>query len=185
MSAGGSYSATYRYSFDVYRMLMRGVRERNGWWLWKRILACEVLMAMAILVVVTLEKRPTTVGNALMSAEAGLIIVSAALALALFVMAIDFVFDRYVSRIVFRRSSAADTNVTVQMNDGGLKCSREGIVSDVAWSATKKFTVLRDRAACILWFGKREGLVIPSKAFASVQEFDAACNFMKGKVGVP
>lgn len=184
MSAGGSYSATYCYSFDVYRMLMRGVRERNGWWQWKRILACEVLMGLALLVVVALEKPPAAVGRALMSWDAGLIIVTAGLALALFVMAIDVVFDRYVSRIVFRRSSAADTNVTVQMNDGGLKCSREGIVSDVAWSATKKFTVLHDRAACILWFGKREGLVIPSKAFTSVQEFDAACSLMKGKVGV-
>jgi hypothetical protein len=84
---------------------------------------------------------------------------------------------------VFRRSSAADAAVTVQMNDVGLKCSREGIASDVAW-LIKCFTVLPDRAACILWFGEREGVLTPRSAFADEQLFEAANAFMKGKVGV-
>ena len=179
-----SYSVTYRYTFDVYRMLMRGDREKHGWTLAKRILLMEALL-LAIALTLTLLQGGFAPFWQLRGArllEAAGILVASALALAVAIAVIDFVFDRYLYRLVFRRSSSADTDVTVRLNGDGLECSREGIASKVAWSAIKELTILKDRAACLLWFGKREALVLPRAAFSGESEFDAACSFIKGQL---
>ena len=179
-----SYSVTYKYTFDLYRMLMRGTRERHGWTLAKRILFMEVVLFVIALVLMLVDGGFATLwqlrGARLLQVAGS--IFATALGLAAAIAIIDFIFDRYLYRLVFRRSSAANTDVTVRLNGDGLECNREGISSKVAWTAIKNLTILKDRAACLLWFGKREALVLPRAAFSGEPEFDAACVFIKGQL---
>jgi hypothetical protein len=80
----------------------------------------------------------------------------------------------------FKRCSFADLPVTYQLTGQGISWSREGVRGEYDWSSISA-TVLNPDAIA-LFVGKREGVILPSRAFASRQEFEAAASFVRANV---
>ncbi len=160
MEQGTRYALAYKYTFDVGRMLARGLREWDGWSLWKRLVVIEVLFVLFAASAAAIDGKLQSItalcgdnrGNAI------IVLLASAATLVAIVVLIDLLFDRVIHKLVFKRSSVADADVKIAIKDHGVNCERTGVASTVTWSSIKQLAILKDRTASILWFGKREGL---------------------------
>lgn len=82
-------------------------------------------------------------------------------------------------RMGFRRCSFANQPVTYQLTSQGIFWSREGVRGEYDWSSVKATIMNPDAIA--LFIGKREGVILPARAFASRQKFEDAASFVRTK----
>jgi len=176
-------TSRFVYDFGVFRLLQRAKAERKGrrWW-------HKYPMMLAIYLAATLASMWWSGGLAFArdwTAEAwrvSLMMIAGFGAIFLLAIAlIDFLFDRVIMALLFKRYSIADKQVEVTLADDGISTRREGQSGHATWSTVKDLTILRDRSAVALWLGKIEGIVLPAASFSSPLEFDAACALIKEK----
>lgn len=178
-------TASYTYTFNEFRILMRARRERAGRRFWHRY---AVLLAIyAVVMAATLWWQGTLDDirhwSAAVWREVGLIVVSTAAGLALLIAAIDVIFDRLIYRLVFHRYALAGKRIAIELGDEGLAWQAGSLAGRIQWPAIVEMTVTRSGDAAVLWIGKIEGLVLPRSGFATGGEFDAARALARSRIG--
>lgn len=174
------FAASYIYSFEDFRALARARRLRKWPQPWRRFAMLAGIYLAAVVATLWWLGNLAGIGSwgtpdwlTMIGSVAGF----GAIFLA-FVALTDFLFERVVYRLVFRRYSQAGKRIDAEIKDDGIAWRGESVSGQIAWGAVKTITELAD--ACVIWLGKVEGMTLPARAFTSRAEYEAAVQFVKG-----
>ncbi|MBL8882260.1 MAG: hypothetical protein JNL45_04300 [Hyphomicrobium sp.] len=168
-----TFHASYIYDFEIFQLQPRAQRERKSDW-WILPIMYISLALVGALSIVTQKKPPSgteiafeLLGTPLVAALAGYFIVWRILS----------------PRIGFRNCSVSGKRLNFSIFDDGVSFVRDdGVKEFWPWTSIKDFTQLKDGKAAVLWIVTNAGFVLPSEAFAPVEEYKAACRFIEGRI---
>lgn len=176
--------ASYTYTIERYRMLIRAREQRRGSTRWRRYVFVTLIYLVSLLVTLASDgtfKDLSGIGTR-DGAYIALLIVAAWAGLMLVVMLADAVLDRLIYPLVFNRYLQANKHLSIGLADDGVRWSSDNVEGTVAWPALKDMTTLQDGSGAVLWLGKVEGIVLPADAFASRETFDMAVHFARSRI---
>ena len=178
-----TFNSSYTYDLEQFRMLARARTERAGGRRWHRYGVVLGLFLAAIIATLWGDGELARVPGWSAKAwhDALWIVAEYGAGLALFIAAIDLMFDRLITALIFRRYSVAGKRLDITLADEGVSYRSVARTGTVAWPGIKAVTVLRDRTAAVLWLSKIEGILLPAASFGSREEFAAACQFIEEK----
>ena len=164
-----AHVVTYDYSFDDYLALIRARRAMGMFGGVGGIVHYVLAVIAFLLILAGLTDWNTTSLSDLMGFQPLAILVGGVIGIVIVIALIDYLFDHYVYRLVFRRFALAGRELTVTLDDDGIRWSGKEISAHMAWSMVKRVQVGRDHVA--LFFSRIEGLVLPRRALSSDAEF--------------
>jgi hypothetical protein len=88
---------------------------------------------------------------------------------------------RLSAAMVFRNIAYANQEIELLVRPSGIESRTKDIQAEIAWTAVKK--IIETSTHLILAISKREALIIPRRAFASDDDYQAARGFIVRHVG--
>lgn len=168
------FTARYAFSFEDYLALMTAVHSRSKMARWALLIgSAPGFLLITLITAVDAFQEGKLPGSMAVLQKIGLF---CALLLALELVTRLPV----VRRLWFKRCPLAGKQLTFELGDQRLSCNRDDIHDGNEWSAFKDAVVSAD--AIVLLLGKYAGIVLPSRAFPSQGDFDAAVRFVQAKV---
>jgi hypothetical protein len=95
----------------------------------------------------------------------------------LLIVPICFLVQRTQWRLIFKKRSIANKNITPSFNDDGLHSVAAGFEGKAGWDVIKR--VSSSKTHLILFISESEGFVIPRRAFQSNEAFENFATYAK------
>ena len=169
------FIARYVFSFEDYLALMTAVHSRSKMARWALLIGSAPVLFLGITMTTAVDafQEGKLPGSMAVLQKIGLFCA--------FLLALELVTRLpVVRRLWFKRCPLAGKQLTFELGDQRLSCHRDDIHDGNEWSAFKD--VLASADAIVLLSGKYAGIVLPSRAFPSRRDFDAALRFVQAKV---
>ncbi len=172
------FTARYVFSLEDYKTLTSAVKSQSRFGLWPvRAIALAVMLLMwgVPYLQASLAGDPKRVAlwPGLASDVLPIVLMYAVWEALMFRTSL-------VARLSFKQCSLAEKEVTYRLGETGVSFTTDSLRGEYDWPAVK--SVIARPAAAVLLIGKRQGIVLPARAFASQEEFEAAANFARAKV---
>ncbi len=172
-------TARYVFSYEDYMTLLEAIRLRGRFGFWPfRIFIVAIALFIWLFPYVHARVTGQPVPSLLAfdwEAATGFLVWAGLLLMLEVLLRAPFLYRR-----AFRRYSAAGQTLTYRLDETGVSWTRDGMRGEFDWHVFKRLTVTAD--AAVLLIGRNEGMVLPARAFASAQEFEAAVGFIRVKV---
>ncbi len=164
------FTARYVFSLEDYKSLRNAVGRHGRFLPWpvnRRMIGLFILLCIPVLI----EAAGGKPGQAAVDAIPLVILFSATV----------LVFrSSPFQRMLFRQCSIAGQSMTYEIGENGASWMGAHMRGKSGWPAIERLTVTLD--AAVLLTNRNEGMVLPARAFASGQEFEAAVSFIRANV---
>ncbi len=170
------FTARYVFSYEDYGTLVKAInsRSRLGW--------LARLVASAIFLVWLFQNTGNIAGliETQRWMRLGRDLLAVLTPLVFFIAAIEVLSRTLLRRQAFKQCPITGVELTFYLDAEGVSWTRAGMRGQLDWAVFR--TAIVKPAAVALLIGKCDGIVLPVRAFASRQEFEAAVAFIRAKV---
>src|SRR5258708_8130569 len=139
-----AFVVTYTYSYDDYLALIRAKRAMSIFGGVGGVVHYVLLSAAYLLGIAALTDWRTTSLADLVAPRSLAIIVGGVVGICVAIALIDVFFDRVLYRVVFRRYALANAELSLAVDDEGIRWSGKGISANLAWPRVKRVYLGRD-----------------------------------------
>jgi hypothetical protein len=170
------FTARYVFSVEDYATLLDAVRSQRPYAHWL-IRLMFIGLILALWVIPSFSTNEPDHWTSVWEFVAGLV------PLAIIYLAWELLMVRSFlsSRLSYKQCALAGLALSYELGEKGVTWTREHMQGEFAWPAVGG--IAWGKGSVVLLFGKRQGVVLPVRAFASQGEFEAASNFIRAKVG--
>jgi hypothetical protein len=164
-----AHSLTYIYGYDDFAALIRAKRSIGPMGKLGPITPYLAVSALYLVLIVSSLAWDNISPAEMLKAQTLLLILAGIPVVMVLVAVINLVFMRLVYRLIFQRFALADKEITVILDESGIKWSGDGFAGQCIWSKVKR--VVENDERLFLFISKVEGLVLPRRAAASDRAF--------------
>lgn len=172
-----AYSLTHAYGYDDFAALIRAKRSIGLMGKLGPATPYVVVSALYLVLIVSSLAWDGLAPAEMIQGQMPLMILAGIPLVIVLVAAIDFIFMRLIYRLVFQRFALADKEITVTLNDSGIKWSGGGLAGECGWFNVKR--VVETKECLFLFISKVEGLVMPRRAVASERAFQELATYVR------
>ena len=92
---------------------------------------------------------------------------------------INFLFESVIYRLIFRRYALANADLSITVDDDGIRWSAKGVAGNLGWALMKRVYLGKDHV--FVFISKIEGLGFPRRGLPTGVAFDELVNFLRSR----
>ena len=174
-----AFVVSYTYSFEDYLALIHAKRAM-GMFRGVGGVVHYILAAIAFLLVLGgLTDWSNDLLADLVAPQSLAILLGGIVGVCGLIALIDFLFER-VYRLIFRRYALANADLSLTVDEDGIRWSAKGIAGNLGWSLVRRVYLGKDHV--FVFISKVEGLGFPRRGVPTEAAFDELVSFLRSRI---